>query len=194
MAPVQRRIFHLCASSLFPVLVLFFPRLPLLAAAGGLLALSLVGEGLRLRYAPLNRLFLSSMRLLLKGREDRTLLGSTYVLTSTVVALGTMTQPVAALALFYTSVADPLAALVGERLGAHRLWGKSAEGSAAFLAGALAMGALLLATGLETTFPVMLVGAIAATLLELLPLPLDDNLKVPLGSGGVMMLVAQFWA
>ena len=191
---MQRRLFHLCAGSLFPVLLLFFDRTPLLAAAGGLLALSLGGEWLRFRHTEFNRLFLRWFRPLLKAKEDRSLLGSTYVLAGTVLVIGSLSQPVAVLALFYGSLGDALAALVGERFGVHRLMGKSVEGSGAFLGGSLAIGGLLIATGLDTTLSVMLVGAVAAMLIELLPLPLDDNLKVAPGAAGVMALAGLFWA
>ena len=186
-------MFHLCAGSVFPILLLFLPRTPLLAAAITLLVVVVAAEGLRFRYQALNQWLLKLLRPLLKRKEDRSPLGSTYWLVATPVVIGLMAQPVAVLALFYTSIGDSLAALVGERQGRFPLWGKSLQGSAAFLASSLAIGGLLLATGLETTLAVMLVGALAATLLELLPLPFDDNLRVPLGSGVVMLLAARFW-
>jgi len=31
-------------------------------------------------------------------------------------------------------------------------------------------------------------GAVAAMLMEIIPIPLDDNFKIPLGSGAIMMM------
>jgi len=32
-------------------------------------------------------------------------------------------------------------------------------------------------------------GALTAMIMEILPIPLDDNFKIPLGSGGIMMML-----
>jgi len=36
---------------------------------------------------------------------------------------------------------------------------------------------------------VSLIGAITAMIMELIPIPLDDNFKIPLGSGAIMMML-----
>ena len=192
-APPHRRLFHLCAGSVFPTLLLFFPRWPVLAGAGAVLAASLLMEAARRRHDGLNGLLMVRLRLLLKDREVRAVLGSTHLLVATVVAVAAFPPPMAALALFFAAIGDPAAALVGERLGRRRLLGKSLEGSAAFLAAALAIGGLMVAVRLDTALPVMLAGAIAATVLEALPLGLDDNVKVPLGSGAIMLAASHAW-
>lgn len=195
-APPQRRIFHLLAASVFPSLLLFFPRTPVLIAALAVLIISVAGELLRLRFGGINRVFTRWLAPLLKPRESREITGSTYLAFSTVVVVALASREIAALALFFTAIGDPLAALVGERFGTHRIvGGRSVEGSAAFLAGALAIGGTLLSFGLATPLPVMLVGAAAAMLMELVPLGrLDDNLKIPLGSTAAMILAGLAWA
>lgn len=193
LAAPHRRLFHLCAGSVFPTLLLFFPKWPVLAGAGGALAASLLIEVARRKHVGLNRLLMARLRLLLKDKEVRDVLGSTHLLIATVVAIAAFPPPIAALALFFAAIGDPAAALVGERFGRHRLLGKSLEGSAAFLAAALAIGGLLVAARLDTAVPVTLAGAIAATVLEVLPLGPDDNLKVPLGSGAVMLAASRVW-
>jgi dolichol kinase len=37
---------------------------------------------------------------------------------------------------------------------------------------------------------VSLSGAITAMIMELIPIPLDDNFKIPLGSGAIMMMLS----
>ncbi len=194
IAGIERRIFHLFAASTFPVALLFAPQTPLLIAAIVLAAGAVLGEALRFRVQAFNDWLTRSVRPLMKQSEEAVPFGSTYVLVSTAIVLGTMSQPVAVLALFFLAIGDPVAAMVGERYGAHRVFGKSYEGSAAFLAAALAIGALLAATELDTPYSVMVVGAVAAMLAELAPMALDDNIKTPLAAGGVMTLAAHFWA
>ena len=191
--PVYRRLFHLLGASVFPVLLLIFPKEPVLAACGGLLGLSLAGEVLRLRSGSVNRWFLRWFKPLLKPAETGRLLGSTWVLGAATILIWVFSEGIAALALMFNAIGDPLAAIVGERLGKHRFKGKSIEGSAAYLAGGLATGTVLLAAGVDTTFCVMAAGAATATLLELAPLGIDDNLLAPLGSGGLMLAVSRMW-
>jgi dolichol kinase len=56
------------------------------------------------------------------------------------------------------------------------------EGSLACLAGTLAVAAVTP----ELTWPIAVTGAVVATIVEGLPLKVDDNVSVPLVSGLVM--------
>jgi len=190
---LPRRLFHVLAGSAFPLAALWAPEGPLTWVAVGMAALVVTAEAARFRSGGLNRWLTGLVRPLMKEQEHRVLFGSTYSLISTVVVFFAIDQPQAILALFYLSLGDPAAASVGERWGRRRLFGKSLEGSAAFLLVSLAIGSLLVATELETTYAVMVAGACAATLAELVPMGLDDNLKAPLAAAGAMTLTAHFW-
>lgn len=89
--------------------------------------------------------------------------------------------------LTFLIIGDTVAALVGKRFGTPRYWGKSFQGSLACLVSCLIIGAAFLDN------PVVIVaGALAATIAEALPVPMDDNMRVPIVSGLVMQLVAHF--
>ena len=62
------------------------------------------------------------------------------------------------------------------------------KGSGACLAACLAAGAVL-ATITHVVLWLALIGAVCATLVEYLSLPPNDNLTIPLVTGGVMSLV-----
>jgi dolichol kinase len=193
MAPLQRRVFHMVAASLFPTLFLFVPRTPLLVAAIALTVTVIAGEALRFKVPAVNRWLTRKVRVLMKEREHGVVFGSTYVLIATTVVIGVMDRSIAPLALFFLAFGDPAAAFIGERWGRHRFGKGTIEGSLAFLGAALAIGAVLLATRLDTTVPVMVVGVFTATIVEALPEWLDDNLTVPLAGGGAMALAAMAW-
>jgi dolichol kinase len=90
---------------------------------------------------------------------------------------------VAIAALGFLVLGDAAAAIVGKRFGKPLYWGKSPHGSVACFGICLAVGIPLLGSpGLA------LIGALAATLAEALPSPLDDNLRVPIFSGIAMQL------
>jgi len=70
--------------------------------------------------------------------------------------------------------------------------GKSLEGSGACLAACLVAGVILAAIT-HLALWVVVVGAICATLVEFLSLPVNDNLSIPLVAGGIMSLVKLLW-
>ena len=78
-----------------------------------------------------------------------------------------------------------MAALVGRAIGRVRIFGKTLEGSLACLVSCLIIGWLIP----ELTWQMTVVGALMATLIELLPIPLDDNLRIPLAAGFAMTLM-----
>ena len=192
--PLGRRLFHLVAGSVFPTLRLVLPKAPVLIAVIVLTVAAIGGEALRRRRRGLNESLLRVVRPLIKEGERQTVFASTLMLASTTIVIGTMDKEVAVLALYYLSLGDASAAIVGERLGRHRLIGRrSIEGSGAMVAACLIIGVLLLETGLETTYPVVIVGACAAMLAELVDIKVDDNVTIPILSGVAMTVTAQAW-
>jgi dolichol kinase len=126
---------------------------------------------------------------MLREHERHNLLGSTYLLLAALLALEIFPRPVAAAALGFTVLGDAFAALAGRAYGRTKLFGrKSLEGSAAGLAVCLAWAAYVAAGG-HLPWPVAIAGAVVASLVELLPIPLDDNLAVTLAAGYVMKLM-----
>jgi len=132
------------------------------------------------------RLFFGEM---IRRHERLSLLGSTYLLLAALIAVEVFPQPVAAAALGFTVLGDATSALVGRGWGRHRFFGKSWEGAAGCLVACLAWAAWVShASGLAPA--VTITGAIVATLVEALPIPLDDNLGITLAAGYTMKLMA----
>ena len=125
---------------------------------------------------------------LIRDHEQWSLLGSTYLLIAALLAIEIFPWPVAAAALGFTIVVDSLAALVGRAWGSRRFFHKSLEGAAGGLVGGLLWAGFLVASG-HLSWQVALAGALAASLVEMLPIPLDDNLGVTLFSGYVMRMM-----
>jgi dolichol kinase len=125
---------------------------------------------------------------LIREHERWSLLGSTYLLIAALLAIEIFPLPVAAAALGFTVLGDSLAALVGKGWGTHRFFHKTLEGAAGGLAGSLVWAAFLTAAG-HLPWQIAVTGALAASLIEILPIPLDDNLGVTLFSGYVMKMM-----
>ena len=161
----------------------------MLAGVGVLALLSLGLDFARFRIAGLNRLFLRWLAPLLKHDEDRKVTGASYMLVAAFIAFLVFDQPVSVLAMFFLAVGDPVAALVGARTPGPRWAGKSPGGTAAFVGvSAVVVLVLNLAGGVDYHWA-MLVGGLVAALVEQAPLPVDDNLTIPLVSGVAMQLL-----
>ena len=126
---------------------------------------------------------------MIRRHEQTALMGSTYLLLATLLAVDLFPRPNAAAADGFSLLGDASAAVVGRAYGRIRFFGKTAEGALAGLAACLAWGAYLAGAGL-LDLRVALVGALVASLVEFLPIPFDDNLGMTLFSGYAMHLLA----
>jgi len=147
--------------------------------------LSLAIEVFRLNHPRTRNVFRHFFGPLLRSHEGASLLGSTYLLIASLLTIHIFDKPVAVLALSFLIIGDTVAAIVGKGIGRVHLFGKTLEGSLACLA--VCYGLTLLMP--EIPFRVGVVGALTATLFELLPIPLDDNFRIPLSAGFAMELL-----
>ncbi len=155
----------------------------------GLLTGSLLIDVERLRPGPLGGLVRATIGFVYRPHEKSPLAGiaisgATWMMAAALLLFLFLDREVATAAFLMMVVGDPAAALVGRRLGRVKLLGgrKSLEGSLAFfLAAAIAAS---LVPGLPHS--VVMLGALAACLVEAFVKQLDDNFAVPLGAGLVM--------
>ncbi len=143
---------------------------------------------LRLQEQRVRRLFRDVFGGMLREHEELGLLGSTYLLLAALLAVDLFPRPVAAAALGFTVLGDGFAAIVGKAWGRRRIFRKTAEGAAGGFVACLAWAAFLAGTG-HLPWSVVLGGALVASLAELLPIPLDDNLAMTLFAGYAMRLI-----
>jgi dolichol kinase len=181
-----RRVFH--ASS--GVALAFGPgvfgldRIGVLATVGSLLVGALAIDLARLRVPALNRLFFRTLSALASPREARGLASSSWYLLGVLLAYAFFPSH-AVPAILVLGFADPAASVVGRRWGRVRFGKGTMEGAAAFL---VVSSIVLAATGGGVLQA--LVVALLVTVVELLPIPLDDNLTVPLAVASALGLWA----
>jgi dolichol kinase len=182
---IQRKAIHL-TFILIP-LVYHYDLLPKGFIVRGLLVatlLSILFELARLHDARVRRFFAQFFRDLIRTHEHKQLLGSTYLLIAAVLTIELFSEPIAVSALGALILGDTAAALVGKTLGRARFFGKSLEGSAAcFVVSFLFAWGVV---GLDARTAA--IGMLTATVFELLPIPLDDNFRIPLSAGFVMKI------
>ena len=184
--PVWRRLFHLTAGSVIPVAGIFAAELGMIIALAALTAGAFALDLARFRLEWLNQQFLRWLAPLLKADESRRITGATYMVLAALVVFVFFHPAVAVTALLFLSLGDPAAAIVGIRMPGPRVFGKSPGGTVAFVAAAWGVVGILVATGVVEYHWGLMAGGVVAGLAELAPLPLDDNLTVPLSAGLAM--------
>lgn len=186
---LKRGLFHIFGGLFIPVAALFLPRVVLVISIGVVTLIFLAFEVIRFRVSFINRWFFLHFRPLLREEEGSRLTGTSYMLIASLIAFLAFPRDIAVLALSFLAIGDPAATIVGKQMGKRRLLGKTLEGDLACLISCLAIGFLFYYAGLNIPLPVIVAGSVAATILEAIPLPVNDNLTMPLAAGAVMTIM-----
>ncbi|MSQ21857.1 MAG: hypothetical protein EXR53_00905 [Dehalococcoidia bacterium] len=184
-----RRLFHMAAASLFPMLALLLDQRTLLLLLLAVTGPFVLADVTRLRLPRLNLWWGKLFGPLLRHGEERRVTGASYILLGTLGAFVLFDKDVAVMAVLFTALGDPVAAMVGIRFPGLPLFGKSLWGTAAMIAVGLGVASAMHVAGVSDFRWLVAVGALVAGITELLPLPLDDNLRVPLLAGAAMTLL-----
>lgn len=119
-------------------------------------------------------------------REKNNLTGATHYAIAAFLSVYFFDKWIAIAVLLFLSFGDTAAHLIGVRWGRTRFDSeKTLEGSGACLV--ICLGISLLIPQPEIT--VLTVGAVVASVVELIPLDIDDNLTLPLISGVAMEIL-----
>ena len=120
----------------------------------------------------------------LREEEKPTLMGSTYFLFSAILTILLFPKSIAIVSILILILSDTLAALVGKGIGKVQIFGKTLEGTIAFFLSALLI--IWIYPNLDRFSGSL--AALGAAVIEILPIPLDDNLTIPLVAGAIMFL------
>ncbi len=150
---------------------------------------AVVIELIRLENKTFKRVFYRIFGIMMRKHEIFDLTGASYLLTSTVFTIALFPREIAFAALSFLSLGDTLAAILGIRYGTRKIRGtsKSLEGSLACFTSCLVYALIF---GLHPGMA--LVGALAATLAELIEIPINDNVKMPILTGIIMSIASVF--
>lgn len=188
-----RKAIHLCSLSI-PVGYALLDRPTVLLILIPVTLFFLITDLARL-FAPSFRNFYHStfgwlMRAHERGPGTRNLNGASYVLVAACICILVFPEIIAITAFSILIVSDTAAALVGRRFGKGKFLAKTVEGSLGFFLSALAVVLLSPKAGLGwEEYVIGATGAAAGTVVEALPIALDDNLTIPLSVGVVMFVL-----
>ncbi len=186
---LRRKLFH-SLSLLYLAFYHFFGAGIFLWALGAFMVFEGTVEFVRLRNPAVNDRLLASFGDIHREAERTKVSGvfwSSLGCLLTVALFGANPEIVTA-AFLYLALGDAVAALAGKAFGkiTFKIGGrkKSLEGSMACLSVCLIAG---WAAGLS--LPAIGVGAVVATIVEILPVPIDDNFWIPLASAAAVSLL-----
>lgn len=191
MKHLGRKLYHLLGGICLLALYYLLGRHTALTLYAGLFLLVLAVEAVRLSLPAVNEYVYAHFAGFLRQKERHTLTGTPPYILGIGLSLFLFRPDIAAAAVCFLAFGDVAATTIGERYGRVRIGEKSLEGTLAFVAAALGAGFLLHVLGVGLSPGMIAAGAVIAAGVELLSLPVNDNLLIPLVSGGVMELIAR---
>ena len=147
----------------------------------------IIFELLRLKNEKLNQKLLKIFNGIYRETEAKNVSTLIFTLSGIFFTVLFFEKEIALLAIFFLIFGDGFAALVGERFGKHKIFGKKSwVGVATNLLTCLITG-LIFSHFYPIKFSQIFFGSLAATIIEILPV--KDNLLIPIISAFVMSIV-----
>lgn len=187
---LRRKSIHLLGLGI-PIIYYFIGKPTALVFVGFFVSIALFVELSKTLFPSFRGLFLRFFSPMLRSHERKgRITGATYYLIGSFLCILFFSKNLALVCLCFLILGDLFAAVVGKQWGRTKLLNKkSLEGSVACF-----VVCALVALMMKYPPPIIaLAGALTATLVELFPTGIDDNITMPLVSGLVMQLILNGW-
>ncbi len=149
-----------------------------------------VVDFMRLHLDGIKEAFILFFGSFLRRHEFTRLSGATYLLLGCLITSLLYSKIIVVASCAFIIVGDTFAALFGQNIKGPRLFKKKTLiGSLGFFLSTLCVILVMYKFTRPFHFNQLLIGAIAATIFEALPLPWNDNFAVPIMTGAVMSLL-----
>jgi len=174
---LMRKSIHIC-NSLFAYSLFFFNQRDFAIAIGICTIGIILFEIARVKSHKVSTFFIKIFGPIIRDFEGGgRLTGATYVMVSSFFVLLFFDKYVCITSILIMSYSDTAAAIIGKMYGKTKIFKKTLEGSLAFFITSLI---IILIMAPEVNLGLGLVAILAATIVESLPISVDDNLSVPL--------------
>jgi len=172
-----RKSIHIC-NSLFAYALFVFNQNSFAIYVGSFTIVVILFEIARINSKFFGAFFIRLFGPIIRDFEESgRLTGATYVMISSFLILFFFDKYICVASILIMSYSDTAAAIIGKKYGKTKIFNKTLEGSLAFFLTSLI---IILIIYPEINLTLGFIAILAATLIESLPIGLDDNLTVPL--------------
>jgi len=146
---------------------------------------------IRFLHRQANVLFTERIKKIFRKDEKKKFSTMTIFLIGFFITVLLFEMPIDIIAIIYLTFCDMFGKVFGLAFGRHKLFNKTVEGSLSFFGCVLICGYIMFAS---FNYPLILLlyGGITATIIEFLPIGVDDNFTVPILSGTIMTVITLF--
>jgi acyl phosphate:glycerol-3-phosphate acyltransferase len=186
---LSRALVHVLLGLILAVLLVTVGKALTVISLAAAVVVILIVEFVRFMQPSFNDWITGHLSLFMRSAESYQLTGASYYLVGAGITAAAFSPQIAALAVLFLAFGDPAAAMMRNRWGKLVVTSKSFTGSLPCLAICLVI-ALVYAWLQDMSILTAVAGAVIATVFETVPLKLNDNLTIPMGSAAAMALVA----
>lgn len=196
---IARRLFHLANGVTVATLYwLSFTHAQAIHILGTIACLLYIAEQIRINYPEKAQKFVPITKFIMRAEEQLKESAMVPYAFAVLLTIITFPKPLALIAIYTLAISDPLSAIIGIKYGKRRVvQHKSIEGSLAFFTSCFIICFIVLGASLSIpTFTLLLISIIislAASLCEMLPIRIDDNLTIPLFTASFAWIIVLFF-
>jgi dolichol kinase len=182
-----RKVIHVGTATVAALLAWTLPTTPARILFVGMALVALAVDLARLSFPRFRAQFERTLAPMLRSHEGGRITGATTLAIAFAVIVLLFPREMAVAGIAFAGYADAAGALVGRAFGMHRYpSGKSLEGTIAFTVVAFVVAWTLPSLGIPAALGV----AIVLGALESAPLPVDDNLLVPIAGAALAWIAS----
>ncbi len=172
---IQRKLIHF-GSGIIPILVLFYGREFILPLLSVITILFVLVDFFKSKINWMKKIYTYFFKTIVRKNEFENLTGATWVLIGNLIVLIIFPENIAIFSMFILCISDSFAAIIGKYSGQTRLSNKSLQGSIAFFISGLLVSIFFS----SITLPFRFFAVISATVIELIPSRINDNISIPI--------------
>lgn len=187
VSELKRKLIHI-SSSWIGFAYIFLEKETMIILLSAIFAGSLIADILRYYSKWFNDLYMKIVGPVLRSHEVKlkgvTFTGATYLMFAALLSVIIFPKEIAISAIFLMTIGDAAAAVVGKSFGKVKIFTKTLEGGLAFFMAGVAI--VFFAPKLSNNVDELYIGVAAVfltSIVEVLPLKLDDNITVPISFG-----------
>ncbi len=182
-----RKLYHLFGGLFIIAAYISLGRTRGLPALAALTAIATAADTSRLVFPRFNDFMFRRFGAFIRESEKHSITGTPWYLMGMLGSFFLFSLPVAICSIVFLACGDVSATIVGERWGTIKISGvKSLQGTIAFFLAALVCGYAAGSYWQGLPLWIVAAGALAAAVVEILPLKINDNLSIPIISGAVI--------